>query len=187
MELDQKRIEDAIVAEVAHKMLGDDELYNRTKRAIDARIDKLWKETAEDRVRSEVELAIASGFEREYQKVDGCGNKVGEKTSIRAELERLISGYWNERVGSDGKPTSSSYHTTSRAEWMMTKLCADDFAGQMKNHVVSVAGALKDGFRKELHATVNRLLSDVFHVRSLDDQGKGREIIDPVAKPVGSA
>lgn len=187
MELNQKRIEDAIVAEVAHKMLGDEELYERTKRAIDARIDKLWKETAEQRVRSEVELAISSGFEREYQKLDGFGNKVGDRTSIRAELEKLIGGYWNERVGSDGKPTSGSYNTTTRAEWMMTKLCADDFAGQMKTHVVSVAGALKDGFRKELYSTVNRLLSDVFHVRSLDDQGKGREIIDPPAKPLGGS
>jgi hypothetical protein len=187
MELDQKRIEDAIVAEVAHKMLGDDELYDRTKRAIDARIDKLWKETAENRIRSEVELAIAAGFEREYQKVDGFGNKVGEKTSIRAELERLIYGYWNERVGRDGKKTDSNYNTTSRAEWMMTKLCADDFAGQMKSHITNVTGALKDGFRKELHSTVNRLLSEAFHVRSLDDQGKGREVIDPVAKPVGAA
>lgn len=157
MELNQQRIENAIIAEVADKMIGDDELYKRVKNAIDIKVEKLWKETAETRVREEVELAITSGFEREYQRLDSFGNKTGEKTSIRAELERLIGGYWNERVDSQGK-TSASYNATTRAEWLMTKLCADDFAGQMKQHVVNVAGALKDGLRKELYATVNRLL-----------------------------
>ncbi len=185
MELDTKRIEAAIVAEVSDKMISDNELYERTKRAIDARIDQLWKESADTRIRSEVELAISNGFEREYQRVDEFGRATGAKTTIRAELERLISGYWNQRVDHQGKPTESSYHTVTRAEWMMAKICADDFAGKMKDHVVSVAGGLKDGLRKELYSTVNRLLSDVFHVRSLDDQGKGRERIDPVAKPIG--
>lgn len=186
MELNQQRIEDAIIAEVAQKIIGDEELWDRAKRAFDARVDKLWKETAEDRIRAEVELAISTGFEREYQKVDTFGSGVGQKTTIRAELEKLIGGYWNERVGRDGKHSDSSYSTTSRAEWMMTKLCADDFSNSMKEHVVNVGGALKDAFRKELSATVNRLLSDVFHVKSLDDMGKGREIIDPPARPIGA-
>lgn len=187
MQLDQTRIEDAIIAEVADKLMGSDDLYGRAKKAVEEKINRLWKEEAEARVRSEVEAAITAGFEREYQKTDAFGQKVGATTTIRAELERLIGGYWNERVGSDGKPTSSSYNTVTRAEWMMTKLCADDFAGQMKVHVINVGGALKDAFRKELHSTVNRMLSEVFHVRSLGDQGKGRETIDPVAKPVGVA
>ncbi len=187
MELNQERIENGIIAEVAQKMIGDDDLYERVKRAIDVRIDKLWKETAEARIQSEVELAIAAGFEKSYRKVDSFGLADGEPTTIRAELEKLIAGYWNQRVGRDGKPTESTYSTSTRAEWMMTQLVAADFQGEMQNHVVSVGGALKDALRAELHETVNKLLSGVFKVRSLDDQGKKRNdssIIAPPAFPI---
>lgn len=187
MQLDQERIENAIIKEAASKIIGDDELYERVKRAIDLRIDKLWKETAEERIRSEVELAISDGFEKSYRKVDSFGQANGEPTTIRKELERLIAGYWDQRVGRDGKPTDSSYSSTSRAEWMMTQLVAADFQGEMKNHVVNLGGALKDALRAELHGTVNKLLSDVFKVRSLDDQGKKRQdssIIEPPASPI---
>lgn len=186
MEIDKTRIENAIVAEVADKMVGNDDLYAMVKRGIEDRVDRLWNETVKARITAEVEAAITKGFEHEYQKIDGFGVAKGPTTTIRAELEKLIAGYWNERVDSAGKPTTSGYgNVTTRAEWLMTKMCADDFAGQMEQHVINVSGALKDGFRKELNSTVNRLLSDVFHVRSLDDQGKGREIIDPPAKPLG--
>lgn len=186
MEINQQRIEDAIIADVANKIMGEEEIYSRAKTAVEARIDKLWKETVQNRIATEIDAIVLNGFEREYQKVDSFGGKSGPPTTIRAELEKQIGGYWNARVGTDGKPSESSYNVTSRAEWLMTKLCADDFSGRMKEHVTNVGGALKDAFRAELNNTVNRLLSDVFHVRSLGDQGKGREIIDPVAKPVGS-
>lgn len=187
MQLDQERIENAIIKEAAGKLIGDDELYERVKRAIDLRIDKLWKETAEERIRSEVEMAIADGFEKSYRKVDSFGQTSGEPTTIRKELERLITGYWDQRVGRDGKPTESSYSSTTRAEWMMTQLVAADFQGEMKQHVINLGGALKDQLRSELHGTVNRLLSDVFKVRSADDQGKKRQdmsSIHPPAQPI---
>ena len=40
----------------------------------------------------------------------------------------------------------------------------------MKQHVVNWGGALKDRLRGELHETVNKLLSDVFTVKSAFDQ-----------------
>lgn len=187
MEINQERIENAIIKEAASKLIGDEDLYDRVKCAIDLRIDKLWKETAEERIRAEVELAIADGFEKSYRKVDSFGQPSGEPTTIRKELERLITGYWDQRVGRDGKPTDSSYSSSTRAEWMMTQLVAADFQGAMKNHVVNLGGALKDALRSELHGTVNRLLSDVFKVQSLDDQGKKRRdssIIAPPASPI---
>lgn len=168
MELNQQRIEDAIIADCVDKLIGDEALYDRARHAFDTRIDKLWRETAEERIRSEVELSIAQGFEREYRKVDSFGNHSSEKTTIRAELEKIIGGYWNEKVGSDGKPTT--YNGVTRAEWMMTKMCADDFGKEMQQHVVNVGGALKDHFRAELGKTVNHLLSNVFHVKTEGDK-----------------
>lgn len=190
MELNTARIEDAIIAEVSDKMIGDDDLYSRVKTALDARIDKHFREVADAQISSAVELAIASGFEREYQRVDNFGSAKGEKTTIRKELEKLIGDYWNCRVDREGKPTTDSHGSkATRAEWMMTQLVAADFQGDMKQHIVNLGGALKDGLRTELHQTVNKLLSDVFHVRSEDDQSadrQGRSLIDPKAKALAS-
>lgn len=189
MELSQQRIEDAIVAEVVDKFMGEDELYKRVKMGIEARIDSLWSEVVKDRIATEVNISIQAAFEREYCRIDSFGKRVGQPTTIRAELEKLIGGYWNEKVTKDGK-TIGAYDSSSvtRAEWLMAKMCADDFNGAMKQHVINVAGAVKDHFRSELHKTVARMLSEVFHVKSLDDQGKGteRSSLDPVANPVAT-
>lgn len=175
MEIDTKRIEDAIITEVSSKMIGDDELYKRAETAVLERVDRLWESTAETRIRAEIEAVVAQGFDREYQRVDTFGLGKGEKTTIRAELEKLIAGYWNQRVDSKGKPTNSPYgDQPTRAEWLMAQMCAADFKGEMKQHVVNVGGALKDSLRRELHETVNRLLADVFNVRSADDQAASR-------------
>lgn len=182
MELNQTRIEDAIVREVADKMIGDDDLYGRVKRAVDQRIDNHFKNVADAQIKSAIELAITQGFEREYQRVDSFGQGQGERTTIRAELEKMIGGYWNTKVDRSGKPSSGYGADITRAEWMMTQLVAADFQGEMKQHVVNLGGALKDKLRAELHETVNKLLSETFHVRSQGDQGtrrQDRSIIDP--------
>ena len=189
MEFDQASIEAAIVREVSERIIGEDELYSRVKNALDARINKHFKDAADAQIRHAIELAIADGFEREYQRVNSFGQREGEPTTIRAELENMIGGYWNTQVNSKGEPSSSSYGSITRAQWMMTQLVASDFQGEMKQHVVNLGGALKDRLRAELHETVNKLLSEVFHVNSVQDQaarggGHGRSVLDP--KKTGS-
>ncbi|MGI3128591.1 hypothetical protein [Nitratireductor sp. PBL-C9] len=174
MEIDKKRIEDAIIQQVANDLISNENLFDRARHAFDARIEKLWTDVAEKRLRSEIELAITDGLEREYCKVDSFGQQKGEKTTIRAELEKQISGYWNTTVDRQGKPSSGYGAEVTRAEWMMTQLVAADFKGEMKQHVINLAGALKDKLRGELHETVNRLLSETFYVKSFGDQSKDR-------------
>lgn len=188
MELNQQRIEDAIVAEVVDKFMGEDELITRVRAGINARIDNLWADVVKEKIAAEVNAAIQNAFEREYQKVDQWGQPHGNKTSVRAELDRLIGGYWNDKVTKEGKP-AGTYDSgcVTRAEWLMAKMCAEDFSGAMKQHVINVGGSLKDHFRAELNKTVGRLLSEVFHVKSLNDQGLERSSLDPVAKPAGQA
>ncbi|SDG35339.1 hypothetical protein [Pelagibacterium luteolum] len=187
MELDQKRIEDGIISEVASTIMRDDDLYDRVKHAVDARIEKLWKETAEARIRSEVELAISDGFEKSYRKVDSFGRAEGEPTTIRAELEKLIGGYWNTKVDRQGKPSNGYGADMTRAEWMMTQLVASDFQGEMKQHVINLGGALKDKLRGELHQTVNKLLGETFNVRSFDDQNTNRSDRSSIQPPQAPA
>lgn len=187
MELNQTRIEDAIVREVADKIIGDDDLYARVKRAVDERIDRHFKTTADARIQSAIEVAVSKGFEHEYCRVDSFGKRQGESTTIRAELEKMIAGYWNETVDRNGKPSTGYGDKMTRAEWMMTQLVAADFQGEMKQHVVNLGGALKDKLRASLHETVNKLLSETFHVNSEGDRvtrRNDRSIIDPMQKPV---
>lgn len=187
MELDQTRIEDAIVREVADKIISDDSLWDRVKRAVDDRIDRHFKLSADAQIQSAIERAVTEGFERSYQKIDSFGQREGDRTTIKAELEKMIGGYWNTTVDKSGKPSTVYGEKLTRAEWMMTQLVASDFKDDMKQHVVNLGGTLKDKLRIELHETVNRLLSDVFHVKSNDDQGRkrtDRSAIDPPALPV---
>lgn len=175
MELDTARIEAAIVTEVAAKMISDEELYARAKTDISAKVSKLWETLVEARIRTEVEASIAKGFDHEYQRVDTFGLPRGEKTTIRAELEKLIAGYWNAPVDKSGKPSDGYGTKLTRAEWLMTQMVAADFQGEMKQHVVNLGGSLKDKLRAELHDTVNKLLSEVFHVRSAEDAAQERD------------
>ena len=94
MELDQTRIEDAIVREVADRMIGDDALYNRVKNAVDARIDRHFKDTADAQIQAAIEVAVSKGFEHEYCRVDSFGKREGAPTTIRAQLEKMIAEYW---------------------------------------------------------------------------------------------
>lgn len=186
MELDQTRIEDAIVREVADRIIGEDDLYNRVKRAVDARIDLHFKTTADAQIQAAIETAIVSGLEHEYHRIDSFGKREGKPTTIRAELEKAIGGYWNTKVDRQGKPSSSYGAEVTRAEWLMTQMVASDFHGEMKQHIVNLGGTLKDRLRAELHETVSRLLSEVFHVRSAGDQAQGRSdrsSIDPKQAP----
>ena len=189
MELNQARIEDAIVREVADKIIDEEELYSRVKNTVDARIDRLFKTSADAQIATAIEAAIARGFEHEYLRVNAFGQQEGEPTTIRRELEKMIAGYWNAIVDRQGKASSNSYGTnTTRAEWMMTQLVAADFKGEMQQHIVNLGGALKDKLRASLHETVNRLLSETFHVNSAEDQAMkttGRASLGP--KQTGKA
>jgi hypothetical protein len=189
MQIDQARIEKAIVEEAVQGFMSDDDLYNRVKSGLEQRIDKLFAEKVADHVAATVEQIAKDGFEREYRKVDGFGKSTGPATTISAELQKLVGDYWQVRVGRDGKPTDNSYNSTSRAEWMMLQVCADDFSAEMKQHIVNVAGALKDHFRGVLQQHIGAMLSDVFKVQSQGDRDaklRDSSIIHPPAKPIGA-
>ena len=190
MELNQQAIQDAIVAQAVREFTNDNDIYERAKRGIEARIDALFANEVSALIKTKIAEVTKEGFDREYCKRDGFGKPVGQPTSISKELEALVSGYWTQRVGRDGKPTDGSYGSLSRAEWMMTQLCADDFGKEMKQHVVNVGGALKDHFREVLSQHVAIMLSEVFKVQSAGDRERknpGASCISPPAGPIGPA
>lgn len=179
LSIDPKNLETAIISQAVDQILGADEgeAYSRyldgIRKDIDARIDKLFADRADALIQDALDAAIKDGFEREYSKVNQWGKREeAGTTSISKELERLVSSHWSERVDRNGKPTDSTYNVITRAEYLMTQICAEDFSATMKQSAIQVTGALKDGMRDQMAVHMDHLLNSLFKVKSLQDQGK---------------
>ena len=184
MQIDQEKIEKAIVDEAVHKFATDDDLYSRIRDGINARIDKVFADKVSLVVTDAVERITNEGFERSYHKTDGFGRPIGQPTSISKELEALVSNYWTDRVDRSGKKVDNgAYNSVSRAEWLMAQICADDFSKEMKQHVVNVTAQLKDHFRAVLNSHVATMLSEVFHVQSQGDRDLKRQDVSSIKPP----
>lgn len=191
MQIDQTKIEAAIIAQAVEQIVSGDDIYNRVRIGVDEKVDAIFASKVDQVIKAKVDEIVSQGFERSYRKTDSFGRPVGQETSISKELESMISGYWSESVDRSGAKSTNGYGTMTRAEWMMAKVCADDFSAEMKQHVVNVGGALKDHFRTVLNEHIGILLSDVFKVNSTGDRALknngGNAIIQPKANPIGAA
>jgi hypothetical protein len=175
MNFDADEMKALIVDKVAQKYTDDEELWGMVKKRLDAKVDALFSARADELINAAVNSAIQSGFDRTYHRVDQFGSKVGEPTTIRAELDKLIGKYWADKVDANGKPAEGYSAKMTRAEYLMTQICAKDFSDQMRQAAVSVTAALKDGFRAQMASQVDKLLDELFRVKSLQDQGKATE------------
>lgn len=164
----------AIVEKAADEILREsDELSGVIKDEVKRRVDVIFKARAEEQLTAAVDSAIANGFDLEYQRVNNWGQPEGEKTTIRKQLDKMVSSYWSERVEPrSGKPTDSTYTFTTRAEYLMTQICAKDFTENLQSAANSVTGALKDGLRIQLAKQMDQMLDGLFRIKSLQDQGK---------------
>lgn len=173
LNINEEDLKAAIVTRAAEDLVNDEHLSGLVAKEVKARVDKIFIDRAEAQIAAAIDDAIKAGFEREYQRVSPWGEPTGPKTSIQKELDKLVSGYWNARVDTHGKPTENSYGTSmTRAEFLMTKICAQDFSEAMKQSALNVTGALKDGLRNQMAKHMDDLLGELFRVRSLQDQGK---------------
>lgn len=165
----------AIVAKVADEILSEqDDLSAIIGKEIKRRIDAIFVDRAESQIQAAIDLAINGSFEREYCRVTAFGEKTGAPTTIRKELEKTVDEYWSASVDPrTGKLSTSTYNNqVTRAEYLMTQICAEDFTETMKQSALNVTGALKDGLRNQLAKHMDGLLNDLFRVKSLQDQGK---------------
>jgi hypothetical protein len=174
LNINEEDLKKAIVERASDEILRDqDDLTSLIAKEVKSRLDNIFTQRAEAQIAAAIDAAILSGFEREYQRTNQWGEPNGPKTSIKAELGKIVEGFWNVRVDAkSGKPTESSYSSVSRAEFLMTQICAQDFSETMKQHALNVTGALKDGLRNQLATQMDGMLSGLFHVKSLQDQGK---------------
>lgn len=174
IKIDETTLQDAIIERAADQLIGEMEgISGLVRDAVDRRVGKIFAETAEAEIQERIKSAINDALNREYFRTDNFGQRQGEGTTIAKQLDRMVSGYWSEKVDGAGKPTSNSYGTPmTRAEYIMSQICAKDFSDQMRQAAVSVTAALKDGFRAQMAGHVDKLLDELFRVKSLQDQGK---------------
>jgi len=173
MQLDRAKIEAAVVENAVAELLDQNDFHEKITAAINSKIDDAFRQRGEQLINDAIADAVNNGFDREYRTIDQWGQPKGDHTTIRRELDRIVSAFWSARVDpKSGKPTDSSYSSVTRAEWVMMSICADDFSKSMKDAAVNVTGALKDGMRAQLGKHMDDLLDSLFKVRSLQDQGK---------------
>lgn len=174
LNINEEHLTAAIVAKATDEILSEDrDLSGLIAKEVKSRLDKIFIERAEAQIAAAIDDAVNGAFEREYQRVSSWGEAVGPKTSIRKELEKSVDAYWSTPVNAkSGKAETGYGDKVSRAEYLMTTICAKDFSDSMKAHALNVTGALKDGLRKQLAIQMDALLDGLFHVKSLQDQGK---------------
>lgn len=174
LNINEEDLKTAIVAKATDEILRhDDDLTDMVRQEVKKRVDAIFAERATKQIQEAIDAAVSSSFEQEYRRVTAFGEPDGAPTTIRKELERTVSGYWSAKVDPrTGKPASSDYNAVTRAEYLMTQVCAEDFTAGLKQSVNNVTGALKDGLRNQLAIQMDTMLTQLFNIKSLQDQGK---------------
>lgn len=174
LNINEKDLMAAIVDKASDEILRhDDDLTEMVSQEVKKRVDKIFADRAQEQIQEAIDAAVANSFEQEYRRVTAFGEPEGAPTTIRKELERTVSAYWSAKVcPRSGKSTDSSYNSVTRAEYLMTQVCAEDFTKAVKESAANVTGALKDGLRNQLAGHMDQMLNQLFNVKSLQDQGK---------------
>jgi len=173
LNINEEDLKSAIVEKAVDEILRhDDDLSGLIAREVKSRLDKIFAERAMAQVEKAIDETVHNCFEREYQRVTSWGQPEGEPTTIRKELERTVNGYWSAKVDPRTGKADGGYSSVTRAEYLMTKICAEDFSKQMEASAVNITGHLKDGLRNQMGKVMDEILAKLFHVKSLQDQGK---------------
>ena len=175
LNISEDDLKKAIVEKATDELLrNDDDLSNMVAKEVKSRLDAIFVNRAQAQIEAAIDAAIQGSFDREYQRITKWGEPDGPKTTIRAELEKTVSNYWSQKVDAkSGKAVDSSWGSNiTRAEYLMTTICAADFSENLKTAATNVTGHLKDGMRNQLAQVMDNILSDLFRVKSLQDQGK---------------
>lgn len=173
LNINEEDLKAAIVDKAANEILRhDDDLSSMVRVGVKERLDKIFAERVNAQIHQQIDEAVINLFNHEYQRVTAWGQPEGEPTTMRKELEKTVTNYWSAKVDARTGKADGGYNSVSRAEYLMTQICADDFTKHMKDAAVNVTATLKDGMRGQMAKVMDQILSELFHVKSLQDQGK---------------
>jgi len=172
--LDMAAVEQAVVDRAVDRFFDEHFDFGSTlKRAVESRFNALFAEKADAAITAAIDAALDDGFNREFTRVTPWGEKQGQPTTIRRELEFMLANFWQQKVDRQGKP-SDGYNSVTRAEYQMIRIAGEDFIKNLESHLVGAAATFKDGLRNELRGRVDTMLAGLFHVKSGQDQAEGR-------------
>lgn len=175
LSFDLASIEAAVVDRAVDRFFDEHYDFGATlKGAVEKRINTLFAEKAEGAIAAAVDSALDDGFNREFVRVSPWGEKQGAPTTIRRELEALLTNFWQQKVDKQGKPVTDGYNSITRAEYQMTRIAGEDFIKNLEKHLIGSAAAFKDGLRNELRGRVDQMMGNLFHVQTAQDKAEGR-------------
>lgn len=174
LNINEEDLKAAIVTEAADQIVkSGEDLSGIVAKEVKQRINAIFVDRVDAQIQAAIDAAVNNAFDEEYQRVTSWGQPEGPATTVRKQLEKTVSAYWTAKVDAKtGKPSSSDYSSVTRAEYLMTQICAEDFSAAMKQSALNVTGALKDGLRNQIGQQMDVLLNDLFRIKSLQDQGK---------------
>ena len=178
MNLDQEEIKNLVVEKITKSIIENElteivgGIEEQLKNKVNAEIETKFGAQAEKIINETIYSSVKNSLDREYHKTNAWGERLTETTSISKELTKLTSDYWSSGVSPRTGSPQSGHGSVSRAEFTMSKVCAQGFSETMKSHVNNATCTLKDGLRAQLAKEVNVMLDNLFKVTSLCDKGK---------------
>ena len=136
---DDEQIADAI----ARRYCADYSVGKALQAAISDRFDVLIRHAVDAAAKGAIERAMTAT----RQKTDEFGNPIGEPQTFAGMIGAQVKAWQEETVDSYGKLTrKDSYNSrdvTTRAEWLVKQVGADEFAKLAKDEVAKVKIAAK--------------------------------------------
>ena len=162
-----EELRDLAVNRLVEGVTSEHDLTTAVKAAVERHVKELYADLIEKKVGEALDVALHQMLDAQVTPVDIFGEPTGEPTTIRDTLVARTKGFWTDLVDSDGKlPKEVTAWNRgkfqTRAQWMIGKMAADDFAEHVKDHSIEILTVLKgklleDG-KKSLEHHLNRLI-----------------------------
>lgn len=163
------------VAKLAAEKLADEvgnehDFLEMANKIIRARIDEMFVSKISAQIDQALAVRLEEAMNQTIHPVNIWGEKLGEQTSIRDQLNARAKEFWNTPVDSSGKPTQGERynHATpkTRAEWMLGKIVSDEFATHVKENAVNILAVFKEKIRADGHAALDKHIDELVRIKS---------------------
>ena len=169
VELNQERLEQAIIDQTVNEILGDEQdIYDRIRGEIDRQVTAALAKNLNSGIEKMLNEIMEKALDTEAQPVNIWGEREGKPTTIRAALHDRAQAFWQEIVDSKGE--KASYGGRPRYEHVLSIITAREFDTAVKQNIINVAGAIKDAVRADFYKAVDTQLNAFFKVTTLDDK-----------------
>ena len=171
--LTKEQVLAAVAENIANSIEGFD-AYEAAQKLVKERVEKELAQKLTAAVDEMMRVEMDRLMRTEITPVDIWGDKTGKPTNLRAAITERARNYWEERVDSEGKTSTSNYIAKPRHEWVFSKIVSEAFTDAVKNNTLSVIGAFKDALRADAAKRFDEQLDQLIRVTSLGQQkGKG--------------